>query len=44
TVLRSPEDAGLGLSVSQKLAQMIGGKISLTSVYGRGSTFTLSLL
>ena len=35
---------GLGLSVSRKLAHLLGGDITLESEPGRGSTFTLSVL
>lgn len=41
--LRPPDGAGLGLHVSQRLAELIGGEINLSNVYGRGSTFTLTL-
>jgi two-component system, sensor histidine kinase and response regulator len=40
---RAYEGTGLGLHVSQKLASMIGGRISCESEYGRASTFTVSL-
>jgi PAS domain S-box-containing protein len=40
---RAYEGTGLGLHVSQKLATMIGGRISFESEYGRGSKFTVSL-
>jgi signal transduction histidine kinase len=30
---------GLGLVISKKLAQMMGGKIGVNSVEGKGSTF-----
>jgi signal transduction histidine kinase/DNA-binding response OmpR family regulator len=34
---------GLGLSLSRKLATLLGGEITASSVAGEGSTFTLSL-
>jgi PAS domain S-box-containing protein len=34
---------GLGLSLSQRLANLLGGSISVTSTEGVGSTFTLTL-
>jgi PAS domain S-box-containing protein len=37
------EGTGLGLHLSQKLAELLGGRISFTSQYTKGSTFTLSL-
>jgi signal transduction histidine kinase len=34
---------GLGLSICRRLAQMLGGRISVQSQPGKGSTFTLTL-
>ena len=38
-----PTGVGLGLSVSSRLAQFLGGSITVGSEVGRGSTFTLRL-
>ena len=43
TATKSAESTGLGLHLSRKLAELLGGKISLSSSYGSGSRFTLSL-
>jgi protein-histidine pros-kinase len=40
---RRYEGTGLGLYVSQKLAELIGAKIDFESDYGTGSTFVLEL-
>jgi PAS domain S-box-containing protein len=37
------EGTGLGLHLSQKLAVLLGGRISFESEHGKGSRFTLSL-
>lgn len=41
--LRPAEGTGLGLHLSQKLAEWIGGRIEFQSKYKKGSTFTLVL-
>jgi PAS domain S-box-containing protein len=39
---KGQEGSGLGLHLSQKLAVLLGGRISVQSVYGQGSIFSLS--
>ena len=39
----SKNGMGLGLSLSKKLVQMMGGGISVVSEYGKGTTFTVDL-
>gem|GEM_PF-477064 len=34
---------GLGLSITKKMAEMMGGNVTVESEYGKGSTFTVTL-
>jgi signal transduction histidine kinase/PAS domain-containing protein len=43
SLARGHGGAGLGLTISRRLARMLGGEITLQSQPGRGSTFTLVL-
>ncbi len=43
TSTRDAEGAGLGLYLCQNLANLLGGALSFTSEYGKGSVFTLTL-
>ena len=43
TINRNIEGTGLGLSISKQLLDMMGGEISVDSVYHKGSTFTIEL-
>jgi CheY-like chemotaxis protein len=40
---RNIKGSGLGLSISMNLAKLMGGRIELESVYGRGSVFKVRL-
>ena len=40
---RNVEGTGLGLSITLRLVEMMKGKIDVESVYGEGSTFTITL-
>ena len=40
---RPHEGVGLGLSISRDLASAMGGSLSVESVLGKGSSFTLTL-
>lgn len=43
TTIKRQEGTGLGLHLSQRLAELLGGKIICRSIYGKGSTFMLQL-
>ena len=40
---RSVSGTGLGLTISRKLLEIIGGEISVSSIIGQGTTFTFTL-
>jgi signal transduction histidine kinase/DNA-binding NarL/FixJ family response regulator len=43
TGLKSGQGSGLGLSISQRYVQLLGGELSVTSTVGHGTCFTFSL-
>jgi PAS domain S-box-containing protein len=43
SVARRHEGTGLGLHLSQKLAELLRGRITFCSTYGQGSTFTVTI-
>jgi PAS domain S-box-containing protein len=43
SLVRKHEGAGLGLAISRRLAELMGGSLTLTSGSGSGSTFLLTL-
>ena len=40
---RQHSGTGLGLAITQSLVTMMGGKITLNSELGKGSTFTIEI-
>ena len=41
---RKIEGTGLGMPIAKKLVELMGGSISVESEYGKGSTFTVTLI
>ncbi len=40
---RTVEGSGLGLAITSSLLELMGGSVSVESIYGKGSTFTILL-
>ena len=40
---RSYGGTGLGLSITRRLTQQLGGQVSVSSTFGSGTTFTVTL-
>ena len=40
---RKHDGTGLGLAICMRLAALMGGRVEATSVWGQGSTFTVTL-
>ncbi|MGN0436433.1 MAG: histidine kinase N-terminal 7TM domain-containing protein [Wujia sp.] len=41
---RSIEGTGLGLAISKNIVELLGGTLEVTSVYGRGTCFTVTIV
>ena len=39
----SVEGTGLGLSITKKMVELMNGKVDVQSVYGQGSTFSMTV-
>ena len=45
STIRSKDDrTGLGLAITQRLTEMMGGKLEVQSVYGKGSAFSFKII